>query len=94
MNKRALIKLKQEATIAIEKKDFKKGFESLWILGVDAFILYFQKKKWTLDRNHKDSATYYWNTFIVEELYFDALMTSPLTEVLLHDYYSKTNIFS
>jgi hypothetical protein len=100
----AELQIKKNASEAFNLGDYSKAFSTLWELGVNDFLEFSQKEdirnkkyNWlTINWKYKNrkAYSYFWNTFILQENVFLDCFTSQRPAELLHNYYSKTNVFN
>lgn len=97
------LEIKKSALEAFNNQDYPKAFNALWALGVEEFLQYSQRENrvkfnWLSEsqkcKKCKSSSSYFWNTFILQSNVFTSCFTSNRPLELLHNYYSKTNIFN
>ncbi|MFD1014407.1 tetratricopeptide repeat protein [Winogradskyella rapida] len=98
------LQIKEAALKAFNNQDYPKAFNILWELGVDGFLEYSQRndrrtKKFNwLSKNWKRKShkgySYFWNTFVLKENVFTACFSSKRPVELLHNYFSKTDVFN
>lgn len=89
--------IKQNANKAFKEGNYIDAFHILWKIGVGDFIAYSQKKDFSKKKTNwftdKKSASIFWETFILNDTFFTKLLSSKEAILLLHNYYSKTNLF-
>jgi tetratricopeptide (TPR) repeat protein len=84
--------IKIDANKAFEKNEYNQGFSILEKLDVLEFITFSEKKGWVSKGN---ASRFFWNEWLLKNLnYFSQLMDSKLAVPFLHNYFSKSRVFS
>jgi hypothetical protein len=94
-------KINADAKSAFDKGDYPLAFLTLWKVGVDGFVSYAQREdsklrckanqsglkcNWFI---HSQSAKFFWEEFILNEIVFNAIFNSESADQLLHNYFTK-----